>query len=245
MERETSDRKKEELRSMALEWGADLFGVADLTLERDYIEEIYGEELSHLNRGVVAAVFFPAPVINQLKEGPTHTYLYYYQVINVRLDNIALTMANFLQKTGYEAFPVPASQRVTKDKFAGIFSHRLAASLAGLGWIGKSCSLINPEVGPRLRLVTVLTDAPLPADEPIENLCGNCRACIKACPAGALKEGSFELRAPLKERFDPGECDAYLSKVRVSFGKRVCGRCLAVCPYGSNPRKMQEVKNEN
>jgi epoxyqueuosine reductase QueG len=37
--------------------------------------------------------------------------------------------------------------------------------LAGLGWIGKSCSLISPHFGPRLRLVTVLTNAPLKAGQ--------------------------------------------------------------------------------
>lgn len=232
---------KEQLRELALRWGANLFGVADLRPARDYIEDIYGDELLHLDKAVVMAVFYPVGVVNQLEEGPTHTYLHYYKVLNTRLDDLALIISNFLQAEGYEAFPVPASQRVTEDKLAGIFSHRLAGSLAGLGWIGKNCALINPKVGPRLRLVTVLTDAPLPPDKPIEAKCGTCTACVEACPAQALKGVAFRAEGPLEERFVAEECDRYLTKVRAAFGKRVCGRCLAACPWGKNLGRRKKL----
>ncbi|MHB1420384.1 MAG: 4Fe-4S double cluster binding domain-containing protein [Bacillota bacterium] len=228
---------KEDLSRRAKVWGANLFGVADLEPVADYIDDLYGDEFSGLHRAVVMAVFFPGAVINQLEEGPTHTYLHYYKVLNTLLDDLALRMSNYLYGQGYNAFPVPASQRVTEDKLAGIFSHRLAGSLAGLGWIGKNCSLINPDVGPRLRLVTVLTDAPLPPDQPIASKCGNCSACAEACPPGAIKGSVFEPRQPLEERFAAKDCDVYLTKVRASFGKRICGRCVAVCPWGKTPRK--------
>jgi epoxyqueuosine reductase QueG len=230
---------REELERKAREWGASLFGVADLSSAKAYIEEVFGDELLHLDRAVVMAVPYPAAVVNQLQAGPTHTYLHYYKIINSRLDDLALRIALLLQDEGYEAFPVPASQRVTEDKLAGIFSHRLAASLAGLGWIGKNSALINPTYGPRLRLVTVLTDAPLPADKPIKERCGRCTACVEACPASAITGKAFHPADPLEERLHAGECDKYLSKVRVSFGKRVCGRCLAACPWGMKTRKRR------
>ena len=237
MEREGEEgrRLKAKLRNQAIEEGAALFGVADLTPARSFIEQVYGDELAHLSRAVAMAVFFPVGVVNQLKEGPTHTYLYYYNVLNARLDGMALRVANSLQDEGYEAFPIPASQRVSQDKLAGIFSHRLAANLAGLGWIGKNCALINPRVGPRLRLVTVLTNARLPADEPVRERCGRCVSCVSACPAGALKGVNFQMDDSPEVRFAASDCDTYLAKVRVTFGKRVCGRCLAVCPWGHQP----------
>ncbi|GAW93701.1 4Fe-4S double cluster binding domain-containing protein [Calderihabitans maritimus] len=235
---------KEKLKELAKRWGADLFGVADLTPARDYIERIYGEEYAAYPRAVVMAVFFPAAVVDQLAEGPTHTYLYYYKVINTRLDDIALRVSNFLQEQGYATFPVPASQRVTEDKLAGIFSHRLAANRAGLGWIGKSGSLVNPQVGPRLRLVTVLTDAPLPADQPIEAKCGECRACVEACPVEAIKGVVFNPGDPLEARLAVKLCDEYQSKVRVSFGKRVCGRCLAACPWGKSSKARSQRRSD-
>jgi len=224
---------KEELRQMVFQLGGDLFGVAGFDDVADRISEEYGDTFKELDRAISAAVFFPKSVLNELADGPTHTYLYYYDVINVRLNDIALRVSNYLQRKGYKTFPIPASQRVNESKLAGIFSHRLAAHRAGLGWIGKNCSLINPEVGPRLRLVTVLTDAPLPADKPFEEgRCGNCTACQEACPPQAIKGNHYRLGDPLELRLDAQSCHDYLSKVRQSFGKRICGRCLAVCPWG-------------
>lgn len=224
---------KEEVRQLVFRLGGDLFGVADFNDIREKIIDEYGEQFHGLDRAISVAVFFPRRVVNQLVEGPTHTYLNYYDVINVRLNDIALCVSNFLQKNGYQTFPIPASQRVGESKLAGIFSHRLAARRAGLGWIGKSCSLVNPLVGPRLRLVTILTDAPLPPDQPMENRCGDCMACRDACPPQAIKGVKHRVEDPLEVRFDAQACHDYLNKIRHSFGKRVCGRCLAVCPWGS------------
>ena len=47
----------------------------------------------------------------------------------------------------------------------------MAATSAGLGWIGKNGLLINREFGPRLSLVTVLTDAAIDTDMPVEHCC--------------------------------------------------------------------------
>ncbi len=66
-------------------------------------------------------------------------------------------------------------------------SHKAVARMAGLGWQGKSLLLINPEYGPRVRLVTILTDMPLTPDGPVKNRCGACLECVQACPASAIK----------------------------------------------------------
>lgn len=223
---------KTELQLNAENWGADLFGVADLTPVAAEIASEYGDFFQGMTRAISVAVFFPREVVNELIAGPTHTYLRYYDTINTRLDDIALRLANTLQKKGYRSFPIPASQRVSDSKLAGIFSHRLAAHLAGHGWIGKNCALINQQVGPRLRLVTVLTNAPLPGDQAVANRCGECRQCADACPPQAIKGVNFNMGQPLAERFDGPGCNDYLTKVRHSFGKRICGRCLAACPWG-------------
>ena len=89
-----------------------------------------------------------------------------------------------------------------KDRQLGFFSHKLAAHLAGLGWIGKSCLLVTLEVGPRVRWASVLTDAPLMAGEPLEERCGECRGCVEVCPAGAFSGRSFFFDEPRAARFD-------------------------------------------
>lgn len=228
-----NDRIKDELTYLAFARGADFVGVAELASAAQFITEQYGAEMAKFPRAVVAAVVFPKEVVNELKDAPTHTYLNYYKALNVRLDDIALSICTFLQRKGFRAFPIPASQRVSESRLSSIFSHRLAGNLAGMGWIGKSCNFIHPEVGPRLRLVTVLTDCLLPTSgKQMQEKCGDCMLCTEACPAGAIKGVNFYPGQPLAERFDASACDVYLSKVRVTFGKRICGRCMAVCPHG-------------
>ena len=113
-----------------------------------------------------------------------------YDVVNLALDQIALAVANIIQRAGYGALPVPASKRASDEKIAGVFSQKLAAHLAGLGWIGKSCLLVTPDHGPRVRWVTVLTDAPLaPTGSPMEQRCGKCTQCTDACPKKAITAG--------------------------------------------------------
>lgn len=238
---EKGDILRLEIENIAKAGGARFFGVADLKPARDYIEEYYGPELLHLERAVVMAIPYPVAVVNQLQKGPTHTYLYYYKILNTSLDDMAFKIALHLQEKGYEAFPIPASQRVTEDKLGGIFSHRLAANLAGIGWIGKSANLITEEYGPRVRLVTVLTDAPLPTDKPMKNRCGTCQACVEACPAAAITGRGFKEGESLDVWLNAKACDEYLAKVRVSFGKRICGRCLACCPWGEKTKKRRAL----
>ena len=111
-------------------------------------------------------------------------------------------------------------------------SCRKSAAHAGLGWIGKSCSLVNPEVGPRLRLGTILTDAPFEPDSPIENRCGGCLECMKACPTHALHGRGFDPNEPLSARFDVQKCYEFFDKVEAVYGIGICGLCLAACPWG-------------
>ena len=227
------DELKEKIKEISEKNGATLFGVANLLPYQDYIEEVYGKKLLRFPRAISIGIPYPKEVVNELIDSPTHTYLYYYKILNAKLDDIALQVSIYLEKEGYNTFPVPASQRVTDDRLAGIFSHRLAAHLSGLGWIGKNSSLITEEYGPRLRLVTILTDADLPFDEPFEgDLCGDCNKCVVACPSGAVVGNRFDPEDPLEKRFIGQYCDEHLSRVRNTFGKRICGKCLASCPYG-------------
>lgn len=218
---------RKQLDSRAEAGGADLWGVADLEPLLPELGEAYGDYLTRLPRAISLAVIFPPEVIRQLRSGPTHTYLHYYRVVNVRLDDLVLGIANWLYRQGYCSFPVPASQRVGGGGLRGIFPHRLAAARAGLGWIGRSGCLVTPQWGPAVRLGTVLTDAPLPPDQPQPEQCGTCQACVRACPAAAIAAAD----EPGDERVEAELCDRHLSRVRSQFGKRVCGMCLAVCPW--------------
>jgi epoxyqueuosine reductase QueG len=83
------------------------------------------------------------------------------------------------------------------SKLYPLFTHKSAATSAGIGWIGRNGLLINPIHGPRLSLATVLTDAPLKNGTPIEAcLCGDCRMCIDHCPSGAITGNNWSRKKP-------------------------------------------------
>ena len=113
------------------------------------------------------------------------------------------------------------------------FSHKLAAHLAGFGWIGKSCLLITPEYGPRVRWVSILTDAPLKATSTfIASKCGKCNVCVDSCPVDAFTGNNFERNLPREDRFDAQKCQDHFTKLETKGKLPVCGMCLYSCPYG-------------
>ena len=63
------------------------------------------------------------------------------------------------------------------------------ARRAGLGWIGRNTLLVNPVLGSYCNIGELVTLSPADSyDTPIENRCGDCRACVTACPNHALSE---------------------------------------------------------
>ncbi len=143
------DRK---LQIHASSFGADYFGVADLSPARDFIHEQGGEWVSRYPRGIVIGMRLQDSLVDLLPEDDKAAAILYkhnsYDVVNQSLDQIALRVANMLQQAGYGAFPIPASKRTSDEHICGVFSQKLAAHLAGLGWIGKSCLLVTRITGP-------------------------------------------------------------------------------------------------
>jgi epoxyqueuosine reductase QueG len=235
------DRDKANLRgkleSLAKDMGATYFGVADLAPARQQISEQGGEFLTQFPRAVSHGFVLADGTVNTLVHHKNvavmSNYWYYaYQVVNPRIDSISLMLAQSLGEAGFQAFVVPSSQTVDRTRLTGVFSHKLAAHLAGLGWIGKSALLITPEHGPRVRWGTVLTDAPLEAGTPMDEMCRDCDACVKACPAHAFTGQAFDKPRPRSEIFAAEACDNYLGKREALH--RACGMCVYICPFGKN-----------
>jgi epoxyqueuosine reductase len=110
---------------------------------------------------------------------------------------------------------------------------RAAAVRAGVGWWGRNTMVLAPGAGPWLLLGSVVTDARLPATRPMVRDCGTCRACVPACPTGALDvPGKLDARRCLSAiAQSPGVIPAGL---RAAMGDRVygCDDCLEACPPG-------------
>ena len=248
---------KEEILEFTRAKGADVCGIADLTAAADFVRATYGDSFAEYPRAVSFGLFFPKEVVNEQLNGPTRNYETIYLMLNREIERISTAVAIKLQRAGFRAYPLDATdyrptahpeklhyavaaadeagEKLPKLGFEiiDVFSHRLAAAHAGLGWIGKSCCLVNPEVGPRLRLGTVLTDAPFEPDAPIESRCGECRLCMDACPVRALHGRAFNAAEPLEMRFDAKKCYDFWDDMDYVYGLGgTCGLCLAACPWG-------------
>lgn len=146
----------------------------------------------------------------------------YHKLMRRALANLALAVEKRIGPFGY---------RVCVDS-APVLEKALARN-AGLGWIGAHTNLIARDAGSWFFLGEILTDLPLPVDEPASAHCGTCSACIPACPTQAII-------AP--QKLDARRCIAYLTiehhgsipaALRVAIGNRIygCDDCQLVCPW--------------
>jgi epoxyqueuosine reductase len=229
-----------DLKGMAEEMGADYFGIADLSPAHEAIVEQGGTSIGEFPRAISVGIALLHPIVDQLprrsERAVAMNYAHHiYEVVNRRLDYIVLRLGGVLQRQKYRALAVPASQPVDDERLCGIFSHKMAAHLAGLGWIGKNCLLITPDNGPRVRWATILTDAPLkPTATSLEERCGSCDECVKICPTKALTNRNFRQEEPRDARFAAHKCKRYFNHMQETTGTIACGLCLYACPYGTS-----------
>lgn len=223
-----------EMADRLMEQGVAQVGWSDLS-------SVLPERYRHLPYGVTLLYRLSDAVLDEITDwgdlGPTYSYFQHYRAVNAFLDSKTLWVTTMLERMGYRAMPVAASQSV-KDmgEYSGIFPHKTAAVLAGLGWIGKSALFVSPQFGPRVRLATVLTDLPLPVNKNPVRLpgCGSCDRCVKACPACAITGEPYQPgKSTRADLLDPRACSEYMKKAYQHIGRgAVCGICMAVCPYG-------------
>ncbi|HNU80607.1 MAG TPA: 4Fe-4S double cluster binding domain-containing protein [Bacillota bacterium] len=229
----------EELYKLARSCMISYFGVADLSkVEHSAIDQA-GTGIGNYPYCVTMGISLPKDIVDRLPYREQYNdalnYKHFaYDVINQRLDLAASMLASLIQEKGYRVLPVPASGTIDHDRIYGAFSHKLGARLCGFGWIGKNCLLITPQYGPRVRWVSVLTDAPLqPTGEGImESRCGECTACADICPVNAIRGKTFSENEPREVRFDAHKCEAYFNSLTSAGKLYVCGMCLYACPHG-------------
>lgn len=218
----------------------DYIGFADLSTYQEEMMRFGGKIVRNYKYGISIGIVLPNTIVDYLPnrfdqniacEYKTHAY----NVINDRLDLCASKIASYLNRKGYGTLPIAAAERTNINEAIPTISHKMVAHIAGLGWIGKNCLLITPEHGPRVRFVTVLSNAPLKAvDNQIQQRCNDCDECVKICPAQAIKGKNYYDGESREERFDFKRCQAYFHKMKEKYTWDVCGMCLHICPYGKN-----------
>jgi epoxyqueuosine reductase len=220
----SEERKNyEKLKEFSVEQGFSLFGVADIT-EIKHEFNLPKVSLEKFSRGIVLGKKLLDAVIEEIQDRPTALYFHHYRQLNFFLDRGAFLVAIKIQDSGFKALPIPTSQITDWKKQQSHVSHKNVGYLAGLGWIGRNNLLVNPDIGSRFRLVTILTDMPLATDKSLDQDCSSCRACISVCPAKAIHEDVAD--------FDHWGCFEKLKEFRNSgiVGQHICGICIKACP---------------
>ena len=151
----------------------------------------------------------------------------YHKVLRARLQQLQTRIAEAVGPFGHRVFtdsaPVLEAELATRS---------------GQGWRGKHTLVLSREGGSMFFLGEIYVDLPLPRTAPASAHCGQCRACIDACPTGAIL-------AP--QRLDARRCISYLTiehpgaideALRPLIGNRIygCDDCQLVCPWNKYAR---------
>lgn len=114
-----------------------------------------------------------------------------------------------------------------RTSFHGV-QNKVAAAASGLGVYGRSGLIIHPELGSRICIGTVLTDAEMEPDPPLEDFepCMDCDLCVSSCPAGA-----FDPSKVYPDSWSRETCTGM--RAEIEAGGKYCHNCMAVCPAGT------------
>jgi len=184
-------------------------------------------------------------IVDEIKNGPTIEYFNHYKKTNSELAEITGKIQSDLKKKGIDSLPVSPTiskgDEAYNDEYLRTLkvdlSHKMVATRAGLGWIGKTDLFVSRAFGPRLRLVSILLrQDPGISSVPVnESECGECKVCVVKCPAGAANGKLWNTGINREEFFDPHKCRekcAELALQKLKVDERICGLCVSVCPYG-------------
>jgi len=220
---------KTELTRLLTDNGAGLIGVCSL----DRLPGIKREFIT----GISIAVALEPEVIAGIKNGPTLDYHKECKSANIRLNELSKTASERLLAKGFKAvFWKATDYKIDKKHLSTDLPHKTLATMSGLGWIGKCALLVTKEFGSAVRLTSVLTDAPIEADnKQVEiSYCGDCMECVRRCPGKAPSGLNWSAGLFRDEFFNTFECRKAarkLAKEMINVDELLCGICISVCPY--------------
>ncbi len=219
------------IKSIFLELGADICGIGAIERFKDAPEGFSPLDIYPDCKTVIAfGIAVPKGV---LEVNPRHIYAHFNgKMVCEEVDMVALKAAKRMEKEfGKTVVPIPCD---TQEEYwdpetmtsKGLLSMKHTAVACGLGQLGKSSLLLNPQYGNLLTIGAVLTDLVLTSDPMSESICiSGCRKCEEACPAQAIKGQHVDQKLC--------RCNTYGHSSR-GYDIVNCHQCRSVCPmqYG-------------
>jgi len=128
-------------------------------------------------------------------------------------------VADFIRSKGYDC---------RARSWEGFIKYSVHGVNAGLGNFSTYGIIHTPECGTRIKYTSVIIDADLPLDGPvdynIEEFCARCRMCQKSCPSGAIPKEESRYRGTIKRTTDHIKCFDMMAT------QHECVKCIRVCP---------------
>lgn len=241
---------KEEVIDYLGNLGADIVGVASAKAwpQANWVPKAFHPDSlwPKTQSVIVIGLQMPLPIV-ETTPSVQHTEL--YRTCNRILDNMAFELTRWLNRRGY------ASTFFSRDGYASIevlieepvaaFAHIFAAQYAGLGTVGVNHTILTRQYGPRVRFVSVFTEADIPPDPMLEkNLCIRCGVCVECCPVNAFtitKDALSAKKSVVVAEYNKRLCGERHKLLR-DKGCYPCGICIKVCPVGED-RTLYEREN--
>ena len=206
---------------------------------------LLGNEYKEYPYGISIGRRLDNNIVDSIKNGPTLEYFNHYQDVNRELNNLSGIICNDLRQVKIKCVSIVPTLSLSGDEFKPYLntlrykvSHKMIATRAGLGWIGKTDLFISKDIGARLRLVSILIDRPVKtAGKTIDkSRCGKCDLCVKKCPAQAANGTLWDINTDRNMFFDAHKCWRKCGEFGESLlnkDSRICGICVSVCPIGT------------
>jgi epoxyqueuosine reductase len=183
-------------------------------------------------------------IVDAVQDGPTLEYYHHYKEANRELSCIASNICSELERNGIGCTGIVPTLSLSGAEFEPYLenlrykiSHKMIATRAGLGWIGKTDLFVSKSFGPRLRLVSVLFKQSMEVKNQTvdKSRCGRCSVCVEKCPAQAATGALWDIHTDRDLFFDARKCYKKCGEMGESIlhaDIRICGVCVSVCPIG-------------
>ncbi len=184
----------------------------------------------HKPVGVCFLMPYPREAIMQLPDD--RPFEAACEILRETTKTIIAGVCHLITGAGYEASAITSDMPAeTLPDMTSPLPMKIVATMAGLGWIGKSGILVTESHRAGVRIAAIATSAPFKIARPItESHCGKCAACVKACPSQAIRNINWRQGMTRGEIIDIDRCYQYMARDMASIGyKHACGLCMKAC----------------